>query len=77
MSTPTESYSYYGCPLPKMPDETVVVGMSLQLKAMDGSGNISFHEFSMGVSKMEQLGMLESASDTVRMKIMQTGRDCG
>ncbi len=69
-----ETYSYYGCSLPKMPDNTVVVGMTLQMKVMDEAGGITFHEFAVGVSKMEQLGMIESASDTVRMKIMEGGR---
>lgn len=68
------AYSYYGCPLPKMEDETVVIGMCLQLKVMDKEGNISNHEFATGVSNMEQLGMVESASDTIRLRIMKTGR---
>lgn len=74
MPGPDTSYNYYGCPLPKMPDEVMVLGMTLQLKVMDGAGNISFHEFATGVSKMEQLGMLDSATDTIRAQIMGTGR---
>jgi hypothetical protein len=72
--TQANDYNYYGCPLPKMSQETVVLGMCLQMKVMGEDGQISFHEFTTGVTKMEQLGMIESASDTVRLGIMSNGR---
>ena len=66
--------NYYGCNLPVLPDKSIAVGMTLQIKVMDEEGHIGYHEFSTGLSNMEQLGMLESASDTVRAGIMRGTR---
>jgi hypothetical protein len=69
-----QAYDYYGCKLPKLPDSSIAVGMTLQIKVMNGDGDIGYHEFAVGLSNMEQLGMLESASDTVRSSIMRGTR---
>jgi hypothetical protein len=69
-----EHYTYYGCALPKLSDNCMVIGATLQMKVMDENGGIAFHEFAIGLSPMEQLGMLESASDTVRSNLMNVNR---
>lgn len=63
--------NYYGCNLPALPEKSIAVGMNLQIKVMDEDGAIGYHEFSSGLSSMEQLGMLDSAADTVRLNIMK------
>jgi hypothetical protein len=68
------AFDYYGCSLPSLPQDTIAVGMNLQIKVMDAQGQIGFHEFSSGLSSMESLGMLDSAADTVRLNIMKGTR---
>lgn len=73
MTQAPHHFEYYGCALPKMHDSSVVVGMCLQLKVMNPDGEISYREFSHGLSKMEQLGMVISMGDTLRHQIMASG----
>lgn len=57
---------YYGVQLPVMELDKVVEGAIVLLKVLNEDGVVSYHEFSCGISGMEQIGMLSSAEDTVR-----------
>lgn len=67
-------FGYYGVSLPKLKDGSVALGAMVLIKVMDEEGGICYHEFASGVMAVEQLGMLETASDTVRAQIMGSGR---
>lgn len=70
----SEFVGYYGCLLPVLKEGSVALGAVVLVKVMDEEGAICYHEFASGIMAVEQLGMLETASDTVRAQITGAGR---